>query len=113
MKEGLLSIGCLSEIDNVTIQTPRHHDAPWPLSPAYTDPESGYRNYTPDQDYRLDMIQYRKELGMTPTEVTRVFQNEDLALIESIPVRKRSRELSQQSRNTVRVPLQEKHPLRT
>ena len=80
---------------------------------AYTDPESGYRNYTLAQNSRFDMIQYMKELGVTPTEVTRVFQNQDLALIESIPVRKRSRELSHQSRNTVRVPLQEKHPLST
>ena len=111
--KGLFSIGCLSEIDNVTIQTPRHHDAPWPLSPAYTVPESGYRYDTPDQNSRLDMIQYMKELGMTPTEVTRVFQNQDLALIESIPTRKRSRELSHKSRDIVRVPLQEKHPLST
>ena len=88
MKKGLFSIGRMAEINNVTIPTLRHYDAIGLLSPAYTDPETGYRYYTLDQNSRLDLIQYMKELGMTLPEVTRVFQDEDLALIESILIRK-------------------------
>ena len=88
MKKELFSIGRMAEINNVTIPTLRHYDALGLLSPAYTDPNTGYRYYTLDQNAKLDMIQYMKELGMTLPEVTRVFQNEDLALIESILIRK-------------------------
>ena len=43
MKEQLLSIGKMAEINGVSIPTLRLYDKNGLLKPAYIDPESGYR----------------------------------------------------------------------
>ena len=46
MKEQLLSIGKMAEINGVTIPTLRLYDKNGLLKPAYIDPDSSYRYYT-------------------------------------------------------------------
>lgn len=84
MKNGLLSIGKMAELNHTTIATLRLYDKEGLLKPTYTDPETGYRYYDIQKNARLDMIQYMKELGMSLSEIRSVFESKDLARIESI-----------------------------
>ncbi len=88
MKEQLLSIGKMAEINGVSIPTLRLYDKNGLLKPAYIDPESGYRYYTLQQTARLDIIAYMKELGMSLSEIASVLRKEDIALIEGILAQK-------------------------
>lgn len=103
MKEQLLSIGKMAEINDVSIPTLRLYDKNGLLRPAYIDPESGYRYYTLQQTARLDIIAYMKELGMSLGEIGAVLQKEDIALIEGILAQK-NEQLHEQMRR-----LKERH----
>lgn len=103
MKDQLLSIGKMAEINSVTIPTLRLYDKNSLLKPAYIDPDSGYRYYTLQQTARLDIIAYMKELGMSLGEIRSVLQKEDIALIEGILARK-NEQLHEQMRR-----LKERH----
>lgn len=103
MKEQLLSIGKMAEINGVSIPTLRLYDKNGLLKPAYIDPESGYRYYTLQQTARLDIIAYMKELGMSLGEIASVLRKEDIALIEGILAQK-NEQLHEQMRR-----LKERH----
>lgn len=103
MKEQLLSIGKMAEINGVSISTLRLYDKNGLLKPAYIDPESGYRYYTLQQTARLDIIAYMKELGMSLGEIASVLRKEDIALIEGILAQK-NEQLHEQMRR-----LKERH----
>lgn len=88
MQENLVSIGKMAEMNHVSIPTLRLYDQLGLLHPKHTDPNSGYRYYTIEQNARLDLIAYMKELGMSLAEIGDVLRREDITLIESILVRK-------------------------
>lgn len=88
MKEELLSIGKMSRLNRVSISTLRLYDEKGLLKPRYVDPDSGYRYYGIDQNARLDMIVYMKELGMSLSEIGQALRKEDITLIEELLARK-------------------------
>lgn len=103
MKDQLLSIGKMAEINGVSIPTLRLYDKNGLLKPAYIDPESGYRYYTLQQTARLDIIAYMKELGMSLGEIASVLRKEDITIIEGILAQK-NEQLHEQMRH-----LKERH----
>lgn len=88
MKDDLLPIGKMAEFNNLTIPTLRLYDKLGLLKPRYIDKETGYRYYDLNQNARLDLIAYMKELGMSLNEITDVLEKEDITLIEEILSRK-------------------------
>ena len=88
MREDLLSIGQMANLNHITIATLRLYDDMGLLSPRYKDPQTGYRYYDIAQNARLDMIAYMKELGMSLAEIADVLRREDITLIESILIEK-------------------------
>lgn len=84
MDKQYFSIGEMAAINHISIKTLRLYDEAGILKPAYTNPETGYRYYTLQQTARLDMIAYMRELGMKLSEIGKVLEKEDLALVESI-----------------------------
>lgn len=88
MKRELISIGKMAEINQTTIATLRLYDKLGLLHPRYVDEETGYRYYDIQQNSRLDMIAYMKELGMSLSEIENVLNKEDITLIEDILARK-------------------------
>ena len=84
MRDELLPIGKMAQINHVTIPTLRLYDSMGLLKPAYINEETGYRYYDIRQNARLDMIAYMKELGMTLTEIRIVLEREDITVIEEI-----------------------------
>ena len=74
MKANLLPIGRMARINHVTVATLRLYDRMGLLKPAFIDPISGYRYYDIQQNARLDMIAYMKELGMSLKEIQGVLE---------------------------------------
>lgn len=68
-KKNYMSIGLLSKMTGVHIKSLRYYDALGILKPAYVDPGSGYRYYTPSQLAVVDTIQLCVELGIPLKEV--------------------------------------------
>lgn len=67
-----LSIGEMSELNNVSIQTLRYYDNLDLIKPLFTDPESGYRYYDIKQSALLDLLQHMKGLGMSLKEIKKM-----------------------------------------
>ena len=88
MREALLSIGKMAALNRMSVSPLRLYDEKGLLKPCYTDPRTGYRYYDINQNARLDMIVYMKELGMSLAEIAQVLQKEDISLIEEILSRK-------------------------
>lgn len=95
--ENLISIGKMAEINHTTIATLRLYDKKNLLKPRYIDPETGYRYYSMNQNYRLDMISYMKDLGMSLSEIENIFKKEDIMLIEDV-LSKKNEQIHQQMR---------------
>ena len=88
MDPGLLSIGKMAQMNNLTVATLRLYDRLGLLHPRYTDEATGYRYYDIRQNARLDMIAYMKELGMSLAEIGDILAREDITLIEDVLLRK-------------------------
>ncbi|AKP67407.1 MerR family transcriptional regulator [Companilactobacillus ginsenosidimutans] len=73
MKKDYLSIGQMSAINNVSTQALRLYDKNQLLSPAYQDPENGYRYYTIAQCDQLDLIHTMQVCGMTLEQIKKQF----------------------------------------
>ena len=63
-KKNFLSIGELSKITGVHIKALRYYDSLGILTPAYVDPDSGYRYYSFCQKAVVDAIQFCVELDI-------------------------------------------------
>lgn len=64
MRNSLLSIGEAAKPKNVSIKALRYYDKLGIFNPAYIDPQSGYRYYSPAQLFDLDVILTCGELGI-------------------------------------------------
>ena len=97
MKEGLIPIGKMAAMNRVSVPTLRLYDEKELLKPRYIDPETGYRYYDINQNARLEMIAYMKELGMSLAQITQVLQKEDISLIEEL-LSQKNEQIHQQMR---------------
>lgn len=64
MRNSLLSIGEAAKLKNVSIKALRYYEKLGIFNPAYIDPQSGYRYYSPAQLFDLDVILTCGELGI-------------------------------------------------
>ena len=85
----LIKIGEFSKINHVSIPTLRLYDELGILKPIYIDESTNYRYYSINQNARLDMIQYMKELNMSLNEIKDILNSNDLELIESTLIKKK------------------------
>ena len=97
MKEDLLPIGKMAALNRVTVSTLRLYDEKGLLKPRYIDPQTGYRYYDINQNARLDMIAYMKELGMSLSQIAWALQKEDISLIEEL-LSQKNEQIHQQMR---------------
>ena len=100
MKEGLISIGKMAKMNRISIPTLRLYDERGLLKPRYIDPETGYRYYDINQNARLDVIVYMKELGMSLAEIEQALQKEDITIIEELLAQK-NEQLHEQKSPTI------------
>ena len=85
----LIKIGEFSKINHVSIPTLRLYDELGILKPIYVDKDSNYRYYSINQNARLDMIQYMRELNMNLSEIKNILNSNDVTLIESTLIKKK------------------------
>ena len=64
MRNSLLSRGEAAKLKNVSIKALRYYEKLGIFNPAYIDPQSGYRYYSPAQLFDLDVILTCGELGI-------------------------------------------------
>jgi len=69
MQKDLYQIGEISKICEISIQALRHYDRIELLSPAYTDPDTGYRYYSHQQILNIKIIQQFKKLNFSLNEI--------------------------------------------
>lgn len=88
MKSSMIPIGKMAQLNHITIATLRLYDEKGLLKPIYIDNKTGYRYYSIEQNSRLDMILYMKELGMSLVEIKTFLNSKDISKIESILIKK-------------------------
>ena len=73
MKE-LLTVGEISRLFDLNVQTLHYYDSIGIFKPACRDPETGYRRYLFDQVYQLASIRYLRLMGYSLQEIRRYLQ---------------------------------------
>ncbi|MEC1661668.1 MerR family transcriptional regulator [Bacillus halotolerans] len=69
MMKKFLSIGDMSKLNNVSIQTLRYYDKIGLFKPEYVNPDNHYRYYSVRQIFYLDIIKYLKHIGTSLEEI--------------------------------------------
>lgn len=69
MKENYYTIGEVSKLTNLSVQTLRYYDQINLFKPAYTDTSSNYRYYKDEQLYYLDIIKSLKYIGISLDDI--------------------------------------------
>lgn len=77
--KGYLSIGEFARLRHVNQKSLRYYERIGALWPAYTDPDTGYRYYAPEQLIEMDMILMCLELDIPLRDAAR-YRNEDQTL---------------------------------
>lgn len=72
----MFRIGEFSKIAQVSGRLLRFYDELGLLSPAFTDPQTGYRYYSAEQLPRLNRILVLKELGLSLEQIARLLEQE-------------------------------------
>lgn len=72
----LLKIGEVADFFQISVKAVRIYEKKGIIVPAYIDPESGYRYYTPDQLHQLAALLELKALGFSLDEIKDVMVGE-------------------------------------
>ena len=75
-EETLLKIGEVADFFQISVKAVRIYEKKGIITPAYIDPESGYRYYTPDQLHQLATLLELKALGFSLDEIKDVMIGE-------------------------------------
>jgi len=74
----LLSIGEMAKLTDVSIQALRYYERKNIIKPAYINPDSGYRYYSPDQTYFIQLIINCVNLDIPLKELVGAFNADDM-----------------------------------
>ena len=77
-KNGLLSIGEISKLTGASLRSLRYYEKLNLLNPAYIDDDSGYRYYSFDQAYHVEIIMFCIELDIPLKELTKFISTDDM-----------------------------------
>ena len=81
MRNSLLKIGEMAELNHVSTQTLRLYARNKLLEPEYLDPETGYRYYTLEQCAKLDLIRALKSCRLSLEQIEEIFSLSSEALL--------------------------------
>ncbi len=77
----MLGIGAVARLGGVSVRTLRYYDEIGLLGPMWTDPNTGYRWYEPEQLHRLHRIVAMRDLGVRLVDIGRLL-DDDLSVDE-------------------------------
>lgn len=69
------SIGEMSKLHNISVQTLRHYDKIGLLKPSYINEKTGYRYYSAKHFVILDLIKQCKAMGLSLDEIKELIEN--------------------------------------
>lgn len=98
------SIGEVSKIKGVGIKSLRYYDRIGVLKPAYVNPDTGYRYYTMQQIFELDIIRFCIELGIPLKRYKEYFDTPEQLMMERLL--KDSRRIAQEKLRSITLGLQ-------
>lgn len=79
-KNCLFSIGEVSKICGVSVQTLRFYSSIDLIAPAWIDSSTGYRYYTQNHLQLIDRVKYLQKFGFSLEEIKTIFQNSQFNL---------------------------------
>lgn len=88
-KQNFYTIGQISRICKIPVQTLRYYDKIDLLKPAIVNKETGYRHYSNKQILNINIIQQLKELKFSLYEIKEYLKQDDLSIIINIFKNKR------------------------
>ena len=74
--ETYFSVGEISKLTNVPIQTLRYYDKMGLLKPAYINEQNNYRYYSLNQFIKIDLLKQCKLIGLSLKEIEELLKNE-------------------------------------
>jgi len=74
MDENLLRIGEFAAFHNISVKAVRLYEKKGIITPAYVDPQTGYRYYSADQVQQINALMELRSLGFTLAEVRRILK---------------------------------------
>ena len=74
--ETYFSVGEISKLTNVPIQTLRYYDKMGLLKPAYINEQNNYRYYSLNQFIKIDLLKQCKLIGLSLKEIEELLRNE-------------------------------------
>ena len=80
--EGLLRIGEIARLFNLSVGTLRHYEQMGLLDPAHIDPASGYRYYGSRQLSTLNTISHLRVLDLPLTQIREFVTTRDVDLMQ-------------------------------
>ncbi len=75
MKEKLYSIGQISAMMGISVQTLRFYEKINLFEPCYVNPKTGYRFYGYSQLHKIDRIKYFQMLGLSLKDINEIYQD--------------------------------------
>lgn len=75
MEDNLFTIGEMSKLLGISVQTLRYYDKIGLVEPTYINAETGYRYYSYIQLSFIDRIRYLQNFGMSLSEINTAFQS--------------------------------------
>ena len=72
----MYGIGTVARLAQVSVRTLRHYDDVGLLRPAWVNPATGYRYYTPEQVLRLHRILVLRDLGVPLSEIGQLIDDD-------------------------------------
>ncbi len=78
------TIGETAKINRIPVKTLRFYDEKNLLKPAYTNVETGYRYYSPEQFYLIDIIKYGKSLELSLDEIKSMMAIDDVSQLTNM-----------------------------
>lgn len=76
-REGLYSIGEMSEITGITIASLRYYDKFGLIKPSYVDKNTNYRYYSGQYVWKIEIIKIYKKLGLSLTDIKTLIDTQD------------------------------------
>lgn len=77
----LYSIGEVSDIMGISVQTLRYYSTIGLISPTHINPSSGYRYYSADQFHFIDRIKYLQKIGFSLSEIQSILVENNIDLL--------------------------------
>lgn len=84
-REGLYSIGEMSEITGITIASLRYYDELGLIKPSYVDSGNNYRYYSGQHVWKIEIIKIYKKLGLSLKDIKKLMDTQDYhTLLETL-----------------------------